>query len=189
MKRVEYVEIPIDSKGTTMTVNVWDLKSHYFSTLHGKTYYFHPELVMCDVTVDEGEVTERKCDVVYLCEACYLSDHTPVLSLASGVDFGNYERIPGLQPLNVHEQAILARVRRYSKFVKVRPNDGAHTDYTHSRLQAHVLLFEHDAVFVAADEMFTINNIVELLGIHFVGPEGELDRMAQETWNTTTLLA
>jgi hypothetical protein len=31
--------------------------------------------------------------------------------------------------------------------------------------------------------------MVQLLAIHFVGPRGEMDQMAKDTWGTTTLLA
>jgi hypothetical protein len=46
--------------------------------------------------------------MVHLCEACYKSNDKRQLSIANGVDFGNYERVPGLKAMNLHEQAILA---------------------------------------------------------------------------------
>ena len=172
-RRVENVTIPIDSNGTFAIVNVWDVRSRFYSTLHDKTYYFHEELVTQNVTTTSDGLSEVRSEEVHLCEDCYKSNDKPELSIANGIDFGNYERIPHLQKLNLHERAILALVRRYNQVVKIRRNNGVHTDYTQSRLQAHVVMFEHDAVFVAANEILKIENMVQLLAIHFVGPHEE----------------
>jgi hypothetical protein len=56
VKQVCYIDIPIDSNGTTSNVNVWDVSSHYYSKQQDKTFFFHPELVTSDVTTNDHEV-------------------------------------------------------------------------------------------------------------------------------------
>jgi hypothetical protein len=103
--------IPIDNNGTSAIVNVWDVENRFYSTLHDKTYYFHEELVTQNGTTTSDGLSEVRSEEVHLCEDCYKSHNKPELSIANGINFGNYERIPHLQKLNLHERAILALVR------------------------------------------------------------------------------
>ena len=180
-RKVKMVSIPIDKHFNTRQVNAWSVKSLYYSERLDKTFYLHPELVEREQGGEE--------EVTWLCDICNnaILDR-PELSLANGVDFGDFRRI-GLEPLNVHEQVILGQMRLYSKFVKIRRNIGHRSDYSHCRIQAHAVLFEDDSPVVAAKELFNPDRLKGTIRIHFVGPKGENDWLLKETMKATTLLA
>ena len=181
----KYVNIPVNERGTLRNVDVWAVTSWYYSSRLNKTYYFHPELVEPESNMIHGG-TDR--EVVILCDYCHGKDQVPELSIAKGVDFGDYSRI-GLERPNVHELIILARVRRFVKYIKIRSNSGANVNYTHCRLQAHVVLFEHDAPVVAAEQLENRSDMMGMIKILLVGPEYEKDMLLQAVKQSALVMA
>jgi hypothetical protein len=132
-----------------------------------------------------------------LCHTCYQwirskKKDPPKNSISSGVDFGCWRRIPALQEPNLHEQAILALYRQYSQVVKIRSNQQGTVNYTHYKLQAHPVLFAHDAPIRAAEsinEMLHKDNIKDALMLQFIAPANKIDLLIRQTVGMSNLLA
>ena len=82
-------------------VEPWRIKSYYKSDKLRCYYHLHPELVDTDNTGNESTFLCPRCYKSYEDDTCYK------LSIAAGVDFGNYHRINGLIEPNIHEQIVL----------------------------------------------------------------------------------
>ena len=103
------------------------------------------------------------------------------------MDFGNYERI-GLTSPNMIEQKILEKVRLYNKIMKTTQNNDNRSDFTHSKIKVHCIVFGHDApVFTSsAIESFDISNYIKL---HFVGTDiNEQDKLIFNTLNISIVV-
>ena len=116
-----------------MKIYFWKVKSVYISTNNNKQtfYYLHPAFV--DINNDGDEETT-------LCNPCFNNIEKkliPPLSIANGVDFGNYNRTNLTKP-NVFEKTILSKVRLYYKTIKIQSNSKGRNDYTHSKLRSHL---------------------------------------------------
>lgn len=137
------VDVPVDQYGNRKSIEVWKASSA-FQSEHDPNmiYHLHPELVDKD---DSGSESTNLC---HRCWTDLKKFEIPKLSIANGIDFGNYQQL-GLEQPNLHEQAIIARVRRYMQVVKIKPNSGGQTNFTMNKIQAHAILFEHDAPYVA----------------------------------------
>ena len=116
-----------------MKIYFLEVKSVYTSTTNNrqKNYYLHPGFV--DINNDGDEETT-------LCNPCFNNIEKkliPSLSIANGVDFGNYNIINLTKP-NVFEKTILSKVRLYYKIIKIQSNSNGRNDYTHSKLRSHL---------------------------------------------------
>ena len=187
LKKIQrLVKIPVDDKFTVKTVDVSKAASWYRRGDEGDYYHLHPELV----SVREDGV------FVHLCPTCdadmYQSNVRPRYSIAKGIDFGCYHRL-GLETPNIHDIAIIARIRRYGKIVKIRPSSSGQRNYTRDQLTTHMTMFEHDAPYIAAklfycDRAELRQYIIEALHLHFMDAEGNLDNLTYVTYQTTTIL-
>lgn len=79
-------------------------------------YHLHPELVEMD-----GDTVCTK--VCHSCQQAIVNGSVPQLSIANDVDFGNYHRL-GLTTPNLHEWAIIARVRRFLQKLRWKSSPG-----------------------------------------------------------------
>ena len=118
-------------------------------------------------------------------------DEKPPESIAAGVDFGDYTRL-GLEKQNLHEQSIISRFRRYGKVAKVKPNDRGQIKYTMNKIQAHVIMFEHDAPYVASNSFRTVEDMVDhvagVLRLNYVTAEGTVDELVKATLGASTIV-
>ena len=180
------VKIPVDANFTVRSVDVSKAVSWYRRREGGDYYHLHPELVAEKV----GGV------FVHLCPSCdadmFQAAVRPRYSIAKGVDFGCYHRL-GLETPNIHDIAIIARIRRYGKIVKIRPSSSGQRNYTRDQLTTHMTMFEHDAPYIAAklfycDKAELRQYITEALHLHFMDAEGNLDNLTYVTYQTTTIL-
>ena len=131
----------ITSQQEEVQVEPWRIKSYYLSDTLQCYYHLHPELV----DIDDGGV-----EYTFLCPRCYKEykeDKCYKLSIAAGIDFGNYQRITELEHPNLHEQIILSLNRLYSVRIKVMPN-GKGFMQTHgmNKIRGNQILFHHDCV-------------------------------------------
>ena len=62
-------------------------------------------------------------------------------------------------------------------------------NYTHCRLQAHVVLFEHDAPVVAAEQLQNRSDMMGMIKILLVGPEYEKDMLLQAVKQSALVMA
>lgn len=61
----------------------------------------------------------------------------PKLSIAAGIDFGNYDRI-GLEPLTIVEELLISQSRLYVSIVKLV---GSRAEERQSAKKGHVIIF------------------------------------------------
>ena len=175
------VTVPVDEKGNTRIIEVWQAVSVF--DWQNKLYHLHPELV------------DKTRQSVYLCRSCYHGimeeSKRPPESIAAGIDFGNYIRL-GLEKQNLHEQSIISRFRRYGKVAKVKPNDRGQIKYTMNKIQAHVIMFEHDAPYVASKSFLTaedmLDHVAGVLRLHFVTADGNVDELVKATLGASTIV-
>ena len=144
-----------------MEIDFWKVKSVYISTTNDKQtfYHLHPEFV--NINNDGVEETT-------LCNPCFKNINKkgiPPLSIANGVAFGSYNRINLTKP-NVFEKTILSKVRLYYKIIKIQSNSKGRNDYTHSKLRAHFIVFDHDAPFIAS-QLLNVEKILNHLKLNF----------------------
>jgi len=138
-----------------------------------KCYHLHPEFVD-EYKKDNGKVG-FKAKICSGCSTSISSDTIPTRSIASGVDFGDYQRI-GLEPLTLRERHIISKVRHYLNVIKIESNAGSLQSNHHSALKGCGIMFDHDSPQVVKKLLNpeSINGDVE---IQFVGPNGEYDRL------------
>jgi hypothetical protein len=183
MKTTNSIQIPVGNNGETEEILPWKVLSLYKSR-RGCCYHLHPELV--EERSDGTEYTR-------LCPTCYQKivkkGKTPELSIAGGIDFGNYKRIQHLQYPNLHEQLVLAQVRLFQVTIKISSNSRGQQNYTLNRLRGHAILFSHDAPQMVKSLMGDVEYLKNILKLHFVDEEGKFDRLAKEAFGTTTILA
>jgi len=138
-----------------------------------KCYHLHPEFVE-KYNKDNGKVGFR----AKLCSGCSTStmlNTIPTRSIASGVDFGDYQRI-GLEPLTLRERHIISKVRHCLNVIKIESNTGKLRSNHHSALKGCGIMFDHDSPQVVAN-LLTQESINGDVQLQFVGPNGEYDRL------------
>ena len=147
----------------------------------GTCYHLHPEFVdrnteeawiceNCAVAISKkGGTTSKECNQNGLIEG-----KIPQLSIASGVDFGDSNRI-NLTPLNTTERAILARIRQYNFVAKIVVMKKGERKI----LKGHFIPFDHDAPQVMVN-LFDKEDIFKSISLCFVCPKGEVDWLAKE---------
>lgn len=187
------IVVPANASGDQMVLHKEDFYSRYRSPLHGN-YHLHPELVQQD---DNG------CEFVYVCPTCHScltgkkkkkpNPKIPPLSIAAGIDFGNYMRA-NLEPPNLHETVILSLNRLIFATVKISSNCSGHVNFTRNKVRFNAVLFTHDALNVAIDtlnkdEMFTVERMKDTLKLYLLGPDGRLDSLTRLAFGRHDLLA
>ena len=188
----------IDENNTPKKVFPFCCLSIYRSLLkHGDFHHLHPELV---------EMTDDKSDeYTYVCSFCQPSVNIfekPPLSIAKGIDFGNFERIGLVQP-NVLELNILSNFRMYHSIIKFQNNQksGARSNFTGQKIRSHVILFPHNCPKIACAALFICNKVMDpqsnkldkvlddLIQFEFICGKDQMDFMMKQTLQTTTLVA
>ena len=189
--------IPVDDKFNTQEVDLTRLMGIYKSE-QGELLNLHPEFVFHN---SEGS------ESTFLCDGCYKhfveKQIVAPLSLASGIDYGNPYRI-GLQPLNLFERKLIAKMRLYHSVVKIKQKFQSGNLMAGKRMKGHAIMFPHNAPeatsfaallssFYNLQENFLSSELKEfcenMITIQFLGPEEEIDTMIQETLNTNVIQA
>lgn len=165
-------------------VEPWRIMSFYKSDDLNFYYYLYPELVNKN---NSGKET------TYLCPRCYKSyenDTYYKLSIAAGIDFGNFRRINGLIKPNLHEQIILSLNRLYSVRIKVMPN-GKGFMQTHgmNKMRGNQILFHHDCITKVNHEVLQESDYENDINMYLYGDKNELDNMAKIAYGKCKLYA
>ena len=182
------VEIPIDANFNLRKVEPWKIVSAYHSKEYG-LFHLHPELV--DVDPRTGKESSLMCPSCW--KALQDKKRSP-LSIAGGMDFGYYKRIPELVELNLDEQMILARCRLMLVTLKVKSNSTGHVSRVRDKLLCNAILFQHDAPtavtgLLSSEEMFDPDGMKELIKMYFVDGEGRIDELFRAAFGRSDLLA
>jgi hypothetical protein len=189
-------QMPNDDYGKSRTIHIASLRSVYTAKegrIRGQHYHLHPEFV---------ETDKAGLEYTFLCASCKTSidmGGIPKHSIASGVDFGDFRHL-GLAAPNLFELALISSIRHYHHVVKIQPNSGHHgsrSDYSRSQMKGHSILFEHDAPKIAALMLMMKSSqsessqeiLRDILTIHFVGPEEDIDRLAKMMSGSSTIIA
>ena len=91
---------------------------------------------------------------------------------------------------NQHEQAIIAKIRKYMKVVKIQPNKrgaSGNGNFTLNKIMAHAILFPHDSDQVAKD-CLSKEHVVNFLKIQFVTKKDNLDKLITDTLGSNNIL-
>ncbi len=119
------VLVPI-SENEWKEIDVSKIRSTYLqqNETNGERMYYHlhPEFI---------DNEESICICSNCCSAI-AKDKIPELSIANGVDFGDYNRI-GLTKLNEYEMSIIAVVSTYFKIIKITTNDVRRNNFSCSK--------------------------------------------------------
>lgn len=162
--------------------------SVYVAKCNKTRYYLHPEFV---------EQSQGGKEEVTFCHQCYKTGfgkdgRAPPLSLAAGVDFGCSFRL-GLETPNDHELSVLSLYRRFIKTIQFQQNGGKSTNYTGRFLRAHLVMFRHDAPFVAGEalekQFIDAEKLKETMEVVFLGPDEKIDAMRLKAGEATHLFA
>ena len=175
--------LPINEDGDLEEFHLWKLRSLFVDEEDGgATYFVHPELV---------HMRETQEKATFLCDKCISSFNNEEVgrySIASGIDFGNFFRLPLTRP-NQMERAIISTVRHYYTIMKIQAKAGQpRSDYMRSSLRAHAIVFEHDAPYVAAEALLSAQRIKDIMQIQFIGPKGEMDKLIRDTLGASCIL-
>ena len=77
--------------------------------------------------------------------------------------------------------------------IKIQNNKySGRSDWTHSKIRGHSLLFPHDAPVVASEQLGNseyIKGTAKFIQLHLITPEDELDHLMRQTFGTATLTA
>ena len=169
------------SPESTCEVFPWKAKSFYQSQRYsGRFYHVHPELVELQ---DNKEYT-RVCPS---CATKVKDKKVPPLSIANGIDFGNYKRLPQLTEPNLHEQLILSQFRLFQSVIRVQRNTGQQ-NFTRHNIKANAIMFIHDAPERVIDGL-NENSFKSCLKVYFLDEVGKADWLAQKTFKTANILA
>lgn len=116
IKSLSGIEIQLDEDGRLGTEDVWKAWSIYPQCPEAETFYhLHPEYV---------EVEKGRAMICSECKSCITKGNKPQYSLASGLDYGSYQRLESLTELTLMERHILAKVRLHTTAVKIESNTG-----------------------------------------------------------------
>jgi len=153
-----------------------------YTKQHGKQaklFHLHPEFVE-KYTNDNGKFGFK----AKMCSDCYRSvtnkdketgkpkPMIPELSIANGIDFGDYNRV-GLTPLTPRERHIISKVRHCINIIKIEGISGANK---HSTIKGCGIIFDHDCPQVVRN-LLTPESINGDVQLQFVDHKGEYDRL------------
>ena len=181
--------LSLDGTSSLQAVHTYKARSIWFEggvlSDESVCYNLHPELV--DYDSKHGKY------YTYFCKTCgnTWEDHQTFndLSIAAGIDFGDYQRL-GLTKPNAFERAIISKIRHYYHIIKIQSNN-IKTDYSRNALKGHSIMFKHDAPQKAASllEDWDVSNFSDYLKLHFFSRTCNIDRLIQRTLGTSTILA
>ena len=190
------VSIPVDEQWTCKRVNLANARSFFVTQENGVpiVWHVHPELV--DKLAD-GSYGVSMCPICH--DAIIANRKIPKLSIAAGVDFGYYVRL-GLTSPNLHEQLMLARTRLYFALLKVSSNIKGQVNMNdENNVRCHAILFPHNASNIASfmygSDLFEENGmlnkteLLKLLSMYMVDPDGRPDSIAKSVYRTVNLFA
>ena len=154
-------------------------------------YHLHPELVEAEESRagSRGDGVRYKAMVCGVCSAVLeskgdMESRIPPLSLKAGVDYGSPDRV-GLEDLSLMERHIISKVRHFAQVFKISSNTGRQREHTQSVIKGHSICFEHDSPRVCSG-LLSPETIKEDIVIHFVGPDGEHDKLLQKVKNSNS---
>ena len=177
-----FCAVPTNMEATEYAnIDVRDIFSWYHSEQLQRRFYLHPELV---------ELDDAGCEVAYLCQSCCKATNAdqglPKNSIAAGVDFGYFARV-GLEYPNLHEMAIISKMRNYVGYAKLKENSGPNANFTLNRLSAHTVLFADDSTGVVA-RCWDEGHMEECIKLQLICPDGKKDRLIQKTLGDSRIL-
>ena len=182
---VDQGEVTGDYNGIPYTLKPWNGISYYvdYTSESFTKYHLHPELVT---------QSPKKETYTMFCPICYKALQKGIpskFSIAKGGDFGKFHRIAGLDKLNLHEELILSTVRLFQVAIKVMPNGGSQQkNFTRNSIKGNAILFAQDAPTVV-DKLAHPEYLNSLLRIYLVDEDGNIDKLAEKSYKTTTLFA
>ena len=89
----------------------------------------------------------------------------------------------GLEPLSLMERHIISKVRHFAQVFKISSNTGRQKEHTQSTIKGHSICFEHDSPKVCSN-LLSLDTITEDIVIHFVGPDGEHNKLLNKVKST-----
>ena len=112
---------------------------------------------------------------------CSANPEAPPFSIASGLDFGDHRRV-GLPVPTMMEHMIISKVRHFHNVMKVQSNHRSshRSDGTMNELKAHSIMFRDDTATLASltlDADFITESVTSALTLELVGPNGEVDKL------------
>jgi hypothetical protein len=168
---------------TSFEMEPWKVISCYHDQEMNVLYHLHPELVELINGIPMTLFCPR-------CDKAQKDGKSSDYSIAAGIDFGSYHRIPGLEVPNLHEELIISKYRLYQCVVKLlgngRYNQG---NYTIQSIKGSQILFLQDSGKVVPAALKTAAYIDGLMHVMLYGPDGLIDRMAQNAYGTASLYA
>ena len=187
----EPVSIPIDAFHTQRLIVPEEAISYYHDRKNNRYYHLHREFV------EEDSKGDAK---VQICHDCYYSlfpdeatqtldnnPRIPDLSIAAGVDFGDFNRIYLTEP-NTFERIILSQVRPFITVLKLIDNTGQKRDYTQSVLRGHAITFDHDAPVVANSVLESLKTATSSFKIHLFCDDGKRDILFEKMRGSSLIL-
>ena len=186
LMKKEIFRVPANENGELVEVRLWEARSYYQHRVDDEIviYHLHRELVDEDAN---GNVGTWLCPT---CHKCLMKGKTPPLSIAAGVDFGNFRRIPGIIEPNLHEQIILAQMRLFQAIIKVMPNHGYQQNFTRWNIKGNAILFSHDAPMTVGKKIMGSGRYLkETMVTYLLDEDGKVDRLAAKLLKTTSILA
>ncbi|KAL3931624.1 MAG: hypothetical protein SGBAC_011222 [Bacillariaceae sp.] len=168
----------------TSPLKPWKMISYYTSEKLECTFHLHPELVEKDGNGKEFTL---------VCPRCWKAINNGTaykLSVAMGVDFGNWQRVSGLEEPNLHEQLILSTNRLYSATIKVHPNgSGFQQNHGMNAMRGNQVLFAHDSVSQVNHATITDDELDAVLTVQFYNDRDQVDSLARKAYGTSKLFA
>jgi len=147
--------------------------------------HLHPEFVREEIV--PGEENRYYATICSHCKKSLDDNKSPWMSIVSGVDFGDGNRI-GLEPLVERERQMVSKVRHYLLVVKIESNtaDGRVKERGQSAVKGCGIYFNHDSPHVVSD-LLSIDGINGDVSLQFVGPEGEYDALAAKVMGSSNV--
>ena len=192
------LKLPVDDVGNFEDFHLYKLHSIYDSEVVKKSFYLHPESVHWVNAEEEATV---------LCHVCFdwyqqggqKGAKPPEFSLASGLDFGNPERLKMAEP-SIMEKKVISKVRHFHNVVKIHPNQesGKRTDGTRAELRGGCIAFRDHSPQIASlgilwkqlsqgkDECLT-DIMKGSMTIQLVGSDGQMEKIMHSAKYVTHL--
>ena len=182
-KKTLRIPLPVNEKGDEKIFDLWKIYNRYEMIFEEEyaLYYVLPEFV-------ETETIPwiKPKYFIQICDDCHKvlrNEQVPRMSIANGVDFGNYKRA-GIAPVKFMESMILAYVRIYVQLLTMKRRRSTNANAQSSQLMAHCIAFEQDTPIVAA-KLFCLQDLVnDIIQFHFLDAEGEIDEMMFRTYKS-----
>lgn len=187
------IAIPIDEYFGTKEIVPEEAISYYYDEKTRLYYHLHREFV-------EENRDKSSQSSVQLCHDCYFSmfpeetaqtskndPKVPLLSIAAGFDFGDFNRL-GLTEPNRFEICALSRVRSFITVLKIVDNTGERRDYTQQTLKGHAVTFDHDAPVVTCNILENIKSMENSFRIHLICEDGKKDFLVEKIMGSPIIL-